>query len=121
MIHAQPVALRLSEGDYASLFGPDRWETYRRLSEVAEFAWSPDGRTLIAFGFRSVQHVLQSPAFGASHPYRQSRLLLGRGMLDTDGDHHRRLRTSVAREFSAGAVSVYDQTFRKLFYSIVES
>lgn len=121
MIRAQPVAVRLSEGDYTSLFGPDRWKTYRRLSEVAELAWSPDGRTLVAFGFHVVQNVLHSPAFGASHPYRQDRLLLGRGIPDTDGEYHRRLRSSVAREFSAGAVAPYDETFRSLFHQTVGS
>jgi len=72
---------------------------YAAAREQAPIFWSARHRQYIALGATAVRGCLQSPDFIVDSPFRASRRLFGRTIVDVDGREHTRLRAIANKGF----------------------
>jgi cytochrome P450 len=92
-------------------FQRDPYPAYRAAREQAPIFWSPRHRQYLALGAGAVRCCLQSPDFIVDSPFRASRRLFGRTIMDVDGHEHTRLRVLANKGFVPGRYEAYKQRY----------
>jgi cytochrome P450 len=92
-------------------FQRNPYPAYRAARERAPIFWSPRHRQYLALGAGAVRGCLQSPDFIVDSPFRASRRLFGRTIMDVDGNEHTRLRILANKGFVPGRYEAYKQRY----------
>ncbi|WP_437637674.1 cytochrome P450 [Sorangium sp. So ce854] len=88
-------------------FERNPWPVYSALRARDPIHWSEENRTFYLSKFRHVRQAMTSPDFTAEYPFRASRMVLGRTVLDLEGASHQRLRGLTSACFKPIAVESY--------------
>lgn len=91
-------------------FARDPYPTYARLRELGGIVRLTNERCYAATTYEAVTGVLRSRAATVDSPFRASRALFGRTVMDVDGNEHTQLRSLSSRAFSVAAVPAYQHT-----------
>jgi pulcherriminic acid synthase len=90
-------------------FQRDPYPTYAALRKKGAVQWSPQMRCFLVTRHQEAKIVLRSRDFTVDSPFRASRTMLGRTLMDVDGDEHSRLRALTNRAFVPSALPKYAQ------------
>ncbi|GAA0679568.1 cytochrome P450 [Kitasatospora atroaurantiaca] len=93
----------LDSGD----FRLDPYPAYARLRAEGPLLWSEPDRTYYVTTHQAVGAVLRDKNASVESPFRASRVLFGRTVMDVEGSEHARLRSLTGRSFAAPAVPGY--------------
>ncbi|KYF64596.1 hypothetical protein BE11_45530, partial [Sorangium cellulosum] len=88
-------------------FQTNPWPVYSALRARDPIHWSEESRTFYLSKYKHVRQAMTSPDFTAEYPFRASRMVLGRTVLDLEGSHHQRLRGLTSACFKPVAVDSY--------------
>ncbi|KAJ3867017.1 cytochrome P450 [Lentinula novae-zelandiae] len=131
-----PTVLRFKSGNYSQLFNLKRgWEFHRFLADECKFppltSWRTikltmiDGPTVQVKGFlgrkqlytfdtKAMHYILEGPRF-QPHRIESGALLLGKGLLNTTGEHHRKQRKMLNPVFSIAHM----RSMMPIFHNVV--
>ncbi|WP_457032982.1 cytochrome P450 [Kitasatospora sp. P5_F3] len=101
------TAERATAGLDSPAFRLDPYPAYARLREQGPLVWSEPDRTYYVTTHQAVGAVLKDKNASVESPFRASRVLFGRTVMDVDGREHARLRSLTNRSFAAPAVPGY--------------
>ncbi len=103
-------------------FQDDPYPVYKEIRQCAPVFWSDDHQCYFAMGYDAVKTILNSKIFGVDIPFRASRQLFGRTIMDVDGEEHKRLRLIMSQAFHPNVVPGYaDQLIKPVIQSVVDS
>lgn len=88
-------------------FQRDPYPFYAAARARAPIFWSERHRQHLALGAGAVRRCLQSPDFIVDSPFRASRKLFGRTIVDVDGHEHTRLRALANKGFVPSRYETY--------------
>lgn len=102
----------MHKGDYLSeSFLSDPWAVYKYHRENDPVCWSEKIGMYCVFKYNDVKEVLTSPNFTVEYPFRISEQILGKTLLDIDGERHKQLRALIAPLFENSSISKLDTMF----------
>lgn len=88
-------------------FQRDPWPVYSALRARDPIHWSEANRSFFLSKYKHVRQAMTSADFTADYPFRASRMVIGRTLLDLEGSHHQRLRGLTSACFKPVAVEAY--------------
>ncbi|MBT2765875.1 cytochrome P450 [Paenibacillus sp. ISL-20] len=92
--------------DYNSvLFQKNPWPVYQQLRNHDPIHWSEHHRSFFLTKYKHIKQVfLDTENFTTEHPFRTTRHLFGRTILDTDGEAHRNIRPIISDHLRPKAI-----------------
>jgi cytochrome P450 len=92
-----------------ALLSEDPWTLYEWHRRERPIGYSATRGTYFLFRYEDVRSALASRAFRTDQPFRISRRMFGRTLLDTDGELHDRIRSIVVEPLKPSRVDVYKE------------
>ena len=107
---------------YSQNFQDNPYPVYKEIRRHSPVFWSDDHRCYFAMSYDAVKTVLNNKIFGVDIPFRASRQLFGRTIMDVDGEEHKRLRLIMSQAFRPNVVPGYaDQLIKPVIQSVIDS
>ncbi|WP_428086914.1 cytochrome P450 [Candidatus Thioglobus sp.] len=78
-------------------FQENPYPYYQAARDISPIFWSPRHRQYFVLGGDAMRAVLRQKEFIVDSPFRASRILFGRTIVDVDGEEHARLRSVTNR------------------------
>lgn len=95
------------------------WTVARRIGPRTPVVWVPAWRSYVVFSHAHAREVLGSSGFVSGHPFRASRRVYGRTMVDLDGAAHRPLRRTVRHGVNA-TVEAEGERLRRIVTDLLD-